>query len=182
MKSLTAEELIHHFGLNPLPVEGGLYRQSWRSHEQLANSALPDRYIGEKPFGTAILMLLTDEPDSFSAIHKLPTDEVYHFYLGDPIEMLQLHGDGHSEQVILGQDIFHGQQIQYIARRDIWQGFRLLPGGSWALIGTTMAPGFTVTDFTLGERGELLHLYPQSAELIRALTRPNHQAGQVRNE
>ena len=176
----TAQEIIEHFKLKPLPVEGGLFRQTWRSPELFAPSALPDRYEGEKPFGTAILVLLTDDSDSFSAIHCLPTDEVYHFYLGDPIEMLQLHPDGRSERIILGQDIFNGQRVQYVARGNIWQGFHLRPGGSWALIGTTMAPGFTTSDFVLGERNELLERYPHEAALITALTRAEYPGGKIR--
>ncbi|MFN8441506.1 MAG: cupin domain-containing protein [Caldilineaceae bacterium] len=176
----TAQQIIDFLKLEALPVEGGLFRQNWRSSEIIPASALPVRYIGEKPFGTAIYALLTNEADSFSAMHKLPTDEVYHFYLGDPIEMLQLYPDGSSQRVILGQDLLNGQQIQYVARRDIWQGFHLVPGGSWALIGTTMAPGFTVTDFILAERQVLLERYPAEQELIRALTRPEHPGGRIR--
>lgn len=178
--TLTAQQIIDFLKLEALPVEGGLFRQNWRSSEIIPASALPERYIGEKPFGTAIYALLTDDADSFSAMHKLPTDEVYHFYLGDPIEMLQLHPDGSSKRTILGQDLLNGQQLQYVARRDIWQGFRLVPGGAWGLIGTTMAPGFTVTDFILGERHALLDSYPAERELIYTLTRPEHPGGRIR--
>lgn len=180
VSTLTAQQIIDFLKLEALPVEGGLFRQNWRSSELIPASALPERYMGEKPFGTAIYALLTDETNSFSAMHKLPTDEVYHFYLGDPIEMLQLHPDGSSKRVILGQDLLNGQHVQYVARRNIWQGFRLIPGGAWALIGTTMAPGFTVTDFILGERQELLARFPTEQELICALTRPEHPGGRIR--
>ncbi len=178
--TLSADEVIRLLKLEPLPVEGGLFRQTWRSSDVLplsTLSSLSNRYQGEKPAGTAIFALLTDDPDSFSAMHILPTDEVYHFYLGDPIEMLHLYRDGQSERVILGQDLLAGQYVQYIARRQVWQGFRLVPGGKWGLLGTTMAPGFTVPDFVLGERDELSRMYPNEVELIRRLTRigPIHE-------
>jgi len=168
---LTAEQLIQHLGLEPLPVEGGWFRQTYLAEESIPADALPVRYDAPKPFGTAIYFLLTDERDCFSALHKLPTDEIYHFYLGDPVEMLLLHPDAHSEHVVLGSDVMHGQHAQFVAPRGVWQGSRLIAGGKFALMGTTMAPGFTPADFTAGEREELVRAYPDEAEMIRALTR-----------
>ena len=173
MAMLTTDDLIHYFGFDPLPVEGGLFKQSYRSAESIAHAALPARYPGAKLFGSAILYLFTAEGDSFSALHKLPTDEIYHFYLGDPVELLQLYPDGHSQRVILGQDVLNGQQVQYVAPRGVWMGSHLLPGGNFALIGTTMAPGFSNDDYQGGERAALLQQYPHEAALITRLTRPH---------
>jgi predicted cupin superfamily sugar epimerase len=170
---LTPEQLIEYFGLEPLPVEGGLFFQTYISAESIDQACLPDRYEGDKPFGTAIVYLLTPDPDSFSAMHRLPTDEVYHFYMGDPVELLQLYPDGRSERVIMGHDLLNGQRIQHVAPRGAWQGSHLLPGGTWALIGTTMAPGFTNDDYFGGDRDELIAQYPDQAELIAQLTRPH---------
>lgn len=168
---LTGEQLIRHLGLEPLPVEGGWFRQTYLAEESIPADALPVRYNAVKPFGTAIYFLLTDAPDCFSALHKLPTDEIYHFYLGDPVEMLLLHPDGRGEHVVLGPNVMGGQRVQFVAPRGAWQGSRLAAGGRFALLGTTMAPGFTPADFTAGERDELMHAYPAEAEMIRALTR-----------
>lgn len=168
---LTAKELIEHLKLEPLPVEGGYFRQTYRSDETLARSALPGRYPSERVFGTAIYYLLSDEPDCFSALHRLPTEELYHFYLGDPVELLLLHADGRTERVVLGAEIFGAQQVQFVVPRGVWQGSRLIQGRRWALLGTTMAPGYDPSDFEGGEREALIQRYPQEAELIRALTR-----------
>lgn len=166
------EEIIRVLGLRPLPGEGGLYRETYASAERLPASALPERYAGEeKPFGTAIFYLLTAQEDSFSALHRLPTDEIYHFYLGDPVEMTLLHPDGSSQQVLLGNDVLGGQQVQFVAPRGAWQGSRLAPGGRYALLGTTMAPGFTPADFEAGGREELVERYPDEKERIENLTR-----------
>jgi predicted cupin superfamily sugar epimerase len=163
--------LIEHFGLQELPVEGGIFTQTYVSAERLPPDSLPERYGVEKPFGTAIVYLLTPDANSFSAMHRLPTDEVYHFYLGDPVEMLQLYPGGHSEHVILGQDLMAGQRVQYVAPRGMWQGSHLFAGGEYALIGTTMAPGFTPDDYLGGTREELIEAYPHEADLITTLTR-----------
>jgi predicted cupin superfamily sugar epimerase len=168
---ITAQELIEALGLRPLAGEGGWFRQTWVAEEQLPASALPPRYGRAKPLGTAIYYLLTDRADGFSAVHRLPTDEVYHFYLGDPVEQLLLHEDGRSERVVLGQDLRAGQRVQHVAPRGAWQGSRLVPGGRVALVGTTMAPGFDALDFEPGRRDALVARYPRDAELIRALTR-----------
>ena len=167
-----AEEIIRHLKLEPLPVEGGWFRQTLCSPEKIPADALPTRYSGEKPFGTVIYFLLTDEPDCFSALHRLPTDETYHFYFGDPVELLLLHPGGRSEPVVLGHDLLGGQHVQVTVPHGVWQGSRLLPGGKFALMGTTMAPGFTPGDFTGGDREELIKQFPKEAGRIRALTRP----------
>lgn len=168
---MTAEQLIAHLKLEPLPVEGGHYRQTWVADEAIPAAGLPPRYGYAKSFGTAIYYLLTSAADSFSALHRLATDEVYHFYLGDPVEMLLLHPQGHWQRVLLGHDLLGGQQVQFTVPRGVWQGSRLVRGGNFALMGTTMAPGFDLQDFEAGKRDDLTQAYPEAAELIRALAR-----------
>lgn len=167
----TVEQIIEHFGLEALPEEGGLFIQNYRSPLLLQHQHLPERYSENKPAGTAIYYLLTDHPDSFSALHKLPTDEVYHFYLGDPVEMLLLHPDKSGEVITLGPDILNGQYVQLVARAGVWQGSRVRAGGRYALLGTTMAPGFTESDFTPGLPDRLIGDYPDYAKWIIQLTR-----------
>jgi uncharacterized protein len=169
---LTVDDLVQLFGFAPLPVEGGLFTQTYRAPESVSAAALPERYQHAKPLGTAIMFLYTPDPDSFSALHRLPTDELYHFYMGDPVELVQLYPDGRSERVVLGHDLLNGQRVQYCAPRGVWMGSYMLPGGSYALIGTTMAPGFTEDDYEGGEREALIAAYPEAASLIERLTRP----------
>lgn len=166
---MTAEELKKLLDLIPLPVEGGYFAETYRSSESVPQAALPSRYGGDRSLGTAIYFLLT--LDTFSALHRLKSDEVYHFYLGDPVMMLLLHPNGGSEVVTLGQDIEAGQRVQIVVSRGIWQGSFLQPGGSFALMGTTMAPGFAPADFELGDRSALISAYPDRQSLIERLTR-----------
>ena len=173
---LTAEAIAETLGLKPLPVEGGLYRQTFEADESVAAGALPRRYGREKRLSTAIYYLLSQEPNSFSALHRLPTEEVYHFYLGDPVELLQLHTDGSSQIVTLGHDLSHGQRVQHVVPRGVWQGSRLKGGGRVALMGTTMAPGYDDLDYEGGVREELIASHPGRADLIRRLTRVPHAA------
>jgi uncharacterized protein len=168
---MTASELISLLGLTPLPIEGGYFRETWRSNLVLTPSSLPLRYTSDKSLGTAIYYLLTSDPNSFSALHRLPTDEIYHFYLGDPVEMLLLTGDGAARRVILGQNIAAGENVQLAVPAGTWQGSRLVGGGKYALLGTTMSPGFDPADYEPGVRAELIARFPQHAASIRALTR-----------
>ena len=163
------EELISLLNLKPLPEEGGCYVETYRCDEHIPVDALPYRYSGVRSFGTAIYYLLT--ADTFSTLHRLASDEIFHFYLGDPVEMLQLYPDGSGKVIALGHNIPSGQQPQVVVPRGVWQGARLIPGGKFALMGTTVAPGFEYTDYEGGQREELVRAYPQFRELITALTR-----------
>ncbi len=163
----TAAALIAALDLRPLPQEGGYYRETYRCADRLP--ADPRHSGGQKSLATAIYYLLT--PETFSALHRLPTDEIFHFYAGGPVAMLQLWPDGTGREVILGNEVLAGQCPQLVVPVGVWQGSLLLPGGAFALLGTTMAPGFDFTDYEAGERGRLLRQYPAFADRIRQLTR-----------
>ena len=166
---MIAEDLIRLLGLEPHPAEGGYFRETYRSKETIPAGALPAGYGGPRSVATAIYYLLT--PTTFSAMHRLPGDEMFHFYLGDPMEMLQLRPDGEGEVVVLGHDVADGMRPQVLVPEGVWQGSRLRPGGRYALLGTTMSPGFDYADFELGVRAELVRAYPEFKEWIVALTR-----------
>jgi predicted cupin superfamily sugar epimerase len=158
---VTPEDLIAHFGLEPIPREGGLFRQTW---------AGPERPDG-RPEGTAIVALLT--AGDFSALHRLPTDEIWHFYRGDPLELLLLAPDGTTRTVVLGPDVLHGQHVQFTVPAGTWMGGRVAEGGAWALFGCTMAPGFTFEGYEHGDAAELTARYPAQAAEIAGLSRPS---------
>lgn len=169
--NITADALIQTLGLEALPAEGGHFRQTYRADDTVLAPTFGAASPQAKPRATAIFYLLSSTPDSFSALHKLPTDEIYHFYLGDPVELLLLNPDSGSELVILGPDLLNGQQVQFVAPAGVWQGSRLIAGGNFALLGATMAPGYVDADFLLGDRKQLTERYPERAGLINALTR-----------
>jgi uncharacterized protein len=166
---LTADQIITLFNLKPHPEEGGYFVETYRSSETISEKALTSRYKGVRSFGTAIYYLLT--PETISAMHRLQSDEIFHFYLGDPVEMLQLWPDGSGRVLILGSDILNGMQPQVAIPRGIWQGARLIKDGKFALLGTTVSPGFEFADYESGHRDELVKSYPKFRELIIALTK-----------
>jgi len=166
---LTAQQIQDLLKLRPLPIEGGLFAESYRSPLPLSADALPPAYSGERSAATAIYYMLT--PDTFSAMHRLKGDEIFHFYLGDPVEMLLLKPDLTAEAVLLGQNLAAGMRLQHVVPAGTWQGARLAPGGKYALMGTTMAPGFDPRDYEPGKRAELVAQYPKYAPLVNFLTR-----------
>lgn len=156
---MMLNDVIRLLQLQPHPIEGGFFRETYRS----AGS------VGDRSVGTAIYYLLS--PGSVSEMHRLPGDEVFHFYLGDPVEMLQLHPDGTATTLTLGSDLLAGQVPQAVVLGGVWQGSRPLPGPhGFSLLGATMAPGFDYTDYTTGKRDELTARWPTSAAMIEVRT------------
>jgi len=149
--------------LEPHPIEGGWFRRTYTSN---GNVELPR---GVRAQGTAIYYLL--EPGTFSEMHVLDSDEIFHFYLGDPVEMLQLHPAGRSALFTLGSDLAAGQQVQLVVPAGVWQGTRLIGNGKVALLGCTVTPGFDFADYRNANCAELVAKWPDQAERIRALTR-----------
>ncbi|MEC9346677.1 MAG: cupin domain-containing protein [Pseudomonadota bacterium] len=163
---MTVDDIIRALDLQPHP-EGGYFAETWRAAESSAD--LPARYDGPRSHGTAIHYLLT--PDSFSGMHRVASDEIFHFYLGDPVEQLWLLPDGSHRVVRIGTDLKAGERPQVIVPHGTWQGARLVPGGRFALLGCTVSPGFDFADFLMGDRDGLIDGWPAAAEMITALTR-----------
>ena len=166
----TAERIIKLYDMKLLPGEGGYYTETYRADEVIEQSSLHERYGSDKAHSTAIFYLLT--PDTQSYMHRVITDEIFHFYLGDPVQMIQLFPEGGSKVLFLGHDLQAGQFVQVVVPRGAWQGAYLLEGGNFALMGTTVAPGFDFSDHEIGERQTLLNLYPDHGDMITRLTPP----------
>lgn len=160
---MTANEIKALLGLEPHPVEGGFFRRTYTSS---ADTVETDR--GRRNIGSAIYYLL--EQGTSSELHMLDSDEIFHFYYGDPVEMLQLYPDGSSAVFTLGSDLLAGQHVQILVPAGVWQGLRLLGNGKVALMGCTVTPGFEYADYHSGSAA-LTEKWPDQAGRIRAFTR-----------
>lgn len=127
-----------------------MYRQVWVSDQ-----------------GSAIYCLV--RPDDFSAMHRLSGPEVWHYYVGSPLQMVLLHLDGTVERPVLGLDLAAGERPMVVVEAGTWMG--ACTRGEWTLLGTTMAPPFSPHGFELGDRQSLLLDFPQAAAEIESLTR-----------
>lgn len=159
---MTWQEIVDLLDLSPHPEEGGYFRETYRSAERFEPA---EPFEGARSVGTAIYYLLT--PDTWSALHRLPGDEIFHHYLGDPVEMLVLRPDGSSDVVTLSSDLAVGRP-QHVVPGGVWQGSRLVAGGRLALLGTTMAPGFEYADYEPGS-ADLMRAYDDRQEMIAEL-------------
>lgn len=158
---MNIEQIIKQLNLEPLDIEGGFFKRTYTS---------ADIFNEEQKIASAIYFVITQ--DDYSALHKLQkSDEMFHFYFGDPVEMLLLHENGKGERVIMSNhpgENFHPQQL---VPKNTWQGTRLKPGGSFAILGVTVFPEFLYEDFVISNADELIRQYPNFAKEIRALTK-----------
>jgi predicted cupin superfamily sugar epimerase len=162
------EELIRTLVLQPHP-EGGWYRETYRSTESIAKNALPERYGGPRNYATVIYFLL--DSSSFSALHRLNSDEQWHFYSGSALTVHVIHPDGRYEPIKLGSNLVGGETFQTVVPYDCWFGASVDTPGSYALVGCSVAPGFDFADFEMASRASLCREFPQHAKLITRLTR-----------
>lgn len=160
----TVQQLVEHLGMTQLPVEATYFVSTYRSNANTETGG---------PVGTAMIGLYSNDPPSRSLFHRLDFDEVWHFYGGDPMRLVLLHPDGSSSDVIMGSDMLSGHHVQYVIPAGVWQAGELVTGGSWALFGCTMAPGFTGTCFEGGRIDNLLQDYPARSADIRRLGIPD---------
>jgi predicted cupin superfamily sugar epimerase len=159
---------IEKLRLVPHP-EGGYYRQTYRSELTIEKAALPAAFGGSRAASTAIYFLL--EGENFSAFHRLQSDEVWHFYAGEPLVVHALERGGECSRILLGRSPAGGQVLQAVVRAGCWFASHVADWKSFTLVGCTVAPGFDFEDFEMGKREELVARYPQHGELIRRLTR-----------
>ncbi len=167
----TAQQIIAALRLEPHPIEGGYFRETYRAAGSIRSPSLPSGYPqeGTRSLGTSIYYLLTAE--TFSELHRLPTEEIFHLYLGGPVRMLQLNAGGKGREMLIGADILAGQEPQLVVPAGVWQGSMLEPGVDFALLGATMAPGFDYADYEQARRAELIAEYPSHEAMITRLTR-----------
>lgn len=165
---MEIEQLVKKLGLRPHP-EGGFYTETYRSSEFFGQEGLPERFSGPRNFSTAIYFLMT--ADSFSAFHRIKSDEIWHFYLGDPLEVIEIDETGNCTSTIIGNELSRDEIPQYTVKSGRWFGSRVKKGGRFSLVGCTVSPGFDFTDFEMGVRSDLTAQFPACAKIIAEMTR-----------
>ena len=154
-------------------VEGGYFREVYRSRETIPAAALPARFGDARTISTAIYFLL--ESEQVSAFHRIKSDELWHFYYGSPLTLHIIDDRGQYVQRGLGDSPDVGECFQAVIPAGSWYGATVNAPDSYSLVGGTVAPGFDFADFELARRDELLGRYPEHRGIIERLTvRPAH--------
>ncbi|NER34884.1 MAG: cupin domain-containing protein [Oscillatoria sp. SIO1A7] len=164
MQELTTEQVIAYYKMQPHP-EGGYYTESFKSDRQIAIEG----FEGKRAYCTAIYFLLTHETKSH--LHRLKSDEIWHFYLSGPIKVVEITPDGKQIETILGQDILAGQKLQHSVKAGHWFGSYSLKQTPYSLVGCTVAPGFEFADFEMAKKSDLLLKYPHLSKTIDFLAK-----------
>lgn len=165
---MSSGKLIELYDLQPHP-EGGWFKQTYKSAELIPVGALPQRFPDARTFSTAIYFLL--EKGNFSAFHRIKSDECWHFYAGDPLNVYIIDQEGKLTVITLGNDFENGQLFQYIVPANCWFASSPAEGSEFCFVGCTVAPGFDFEDFELAERDKLIKAYPTHKDMITKLTR-----------
>ncbi|MFN3851062.1 MAG: cupin domain-containing protein [Spirosomataceae bacterium] len=149
--------------------EGGYFAETYRSKESISKDALPARFSGDRSYSTGIYFLL--EGHHFSAFHQIQSDEMWHFYAGNPLNVYYIDFEGNLNTIKLGNNPENGEVFQAVVPAGVWFGSKpLLPDG-YSLVGCTVAPAFDFADFELADRTALIGEFPQHRAIIELLTR-----------
>ncbi len=168
---MTASAYIATYHMEPHP-EGGYYAQTYQAAESIPHAALPDRFGGDRPYSTAIYFLL--ENHNRSALHRIQSDEVWHFYAGGPLMVYVIEpGSGTLSTIRLGTNPDRGEVFQAVVSAGCWFGAKPvgMPGEPpFSLVGCTVAPAFDFAEFELANQASMLALFPQHKAVIDLLT------------
>ncbi|MFU8860961.1 MAG: cupin domain-containing protein [Cyclonatronaceae bacterium] len=162
----NADYWIHALGLTAHP-EGGYYREIYRSRETIDKKGLPERYNGDRHFSTSIYFLLKGHENS--RLHRLKSDETWHFYEGSALTLFVLSPFGRLRRHVLGSNLERGEQFQLTVPADHWFGASVNDPVSFTLVGCTVAPGFDFEDFEMAELRRLVSEFPQHRAFIEQL-------------
>lgn len=170
MHTLTAAEVARLLDLEPNATCGSV-RVTFMSKQRIASGGLPVPFAAGRPVGSALYFMLT--PDEPVKLHRIRNDQLYHYYLGDPIEVLLMLTDGTTQRHIVGPDLRAGQKVQLFIPGNTFHTARVIQGGQWFLGGSTEWPGVEPADVELGNADALAAQYPDVAQQIRTWPLPN---------
>ncbi len=166
MREPTVQQLVDRLHMQPHP-EGGFFVETYRAKKLIPHAALPDGFHGDRNSSTAIYYLLPS--GAKSKLHRLATDEIFHFYLGDPMTVVQIAPNGRVTETVLGHDILGGQTLQHVIPQGDWFGGFCNPASRFSLVGCTVAPGFDFADFEMADREQMLREFPHAHAVIERL-------------
>jgi predicted cupin superfamily sugar epimerase len=165
---MTVDTLVKELDLLPHP-EGGYYKETYRSEAKISHACLSPDFSGDRHIATGIYFLI--EKGNFSALHKIKSDETWHFYFGDALEVIEIDEQGILTITKIGSHLLKGETFQYTVKANTWFGSRVSGNGNFSLVGCTVYPGFDFNDFELAKRDDLIKQFPKHQTIVTELTR-----------
>jgi predicted cupin superfamily sugar epimerase len=166
MDELTADEILTLLKLEP-NATCGFVRVTFVSKQSIAAGGLPPPFAEGRPLGSALYFMVT--PSAPVRLHRIRNDQLYHYYLGDPLEVFLLHTDGTTERIVVGPDLRSGHRVQLLIPGNTFHTARLIGRGHWFLGASTEWPGVIPADVEIGNVDELAGIYPSVAADLRAI-------------
>jgi predicted cupin superfamily sugar epimerase len=163
---LTADEVRRLLQLEP-HATCGFVRVSFVSTQSIAPGGLPGTFAEGRPLGSALFFMVT--PSAPVRLHRIRNDQLYHYYLGDPIEVFLLHANGSAERAVVGPDLNHGQRVQLLIPGGTFHTARVTGTRNWFLGASTEWPGVLPQDVEAGDVDELAGKYPDIADELRTI-------------
>jgi uncharacterized protein len=163
---LTADELRRLLALEPNATCGSV-RLSFVSAQSIAAGGLPAPFGEARPLGSALYFMVT--PEAPVRLHRIRNEQLYHYYLGDPLEVFLLHAAGTAERVVVGPDLRSGERVQLLIPGNTFHTARLIGRRRWFLGASTQWPGVVPSDVEIGELDALAGKYPTVAADLRAI-------------
>ncbi|MFM0647773.1 cupin domain-containing protein [Paraburkholderia bryophila] len=158
------DQLIRRFDLKPHP-EGGFFSETYRSAGRVMRDGEPAQ---TRSASTAIYYLLCD--GAHSAWHRIKSDEVWHFYAGEPLNVHVLDENGALITHKLGNALMHPDAVfQAVVPAGLWFAAECADPATFALVGCTVAPGFEFSEFELADVDALKARHPQHEGFIEKL-------------
>jgi predicted cupin superfamily sugar epimerase len=164
---MTADDILKLLGLEP-NATCGFVRETYRAKQEIAPGGLPAPFADGRPLGSALYFMVT--PQAPVRLHRIRNDQLYHYYLGDPIEVLLLRGQG--EHVIVGPDLRAGHRVQLLIPGNTFHTARIIGSKRWFLGASTEWPGVIQPDVELGKPELLTEEFPNVAADIRNYPQP----------
>lgn len=165
----SADEIIEWLALAS-PTTCGYVAEPYRSTWNIPASALPPGFAGERPLGNVFYFLVT--PSARVRLHRIRSDQMYHHYLGDPLEVLLLYADGRSEVKLVGSDLASGMRPQLFIPGGTFHTARVPDNGEYSLLGTSIWLRADPADVEMGDATVLTDSFPAARDQITDFTRP----------
>jgi predicted cupin superfamily sugar epimerase len=164
---MTAADVETLLGLKP-NATCGYVRVTYVSGLEVAAGGMAAPFDGKRPVGSALYFMVT--PEEPVKLHRIRNDQLYHYYLGDPLEVLLLRNGG--ERVVVGPDIRAGHRVQFLIPGNTFHTARVIGRKKWFLGASTEWPGVIPADVELGDADKLAAEFPAVAGDVRAFPRP----------